>query len=83
MRLPRAWSRCGNPASAAVGAVQSTAGRAGCRPEYLLGPGDVLRVSVYGQQDMTSEVRVSESGFVSFPLIGLVKAAGVPPPGWS
>ena len=43
--------------------------------EYLLGPGDVLRVSVYGQQDMTSEVRVSESGFVSFPLIGLVKAA--------
>lgn len=49
--------------------------------EYLLGPGDVLRVSVYGQQDMTSEVRVSESGFVSFPLIGLVKAAGVPAAG--
>ena len=49
--------------------------------EYLLGPGDVLRISVYGQQDMTSEVRVSESGFITFPLIGLVKASGVPAAG--
>lgn len=49
--------------------------------EYLLGPGDVLRIAVYGQQDMTSEVRVSESGFITFPLIGLVKAAGVPAAG--
>ena len=49
--------------------------------EYLLGPGDVLRISVYGQQDMTSEVRVSESGFITFPLIGLVKATGVPAAG--
>lgn len=49
--------------------------------EYLLGPGDVLRIAVYGQQDMTSEVRVSESGFITFPLIGLVKAVGVPAAG--
>ncbi|RTL00173.1 MAG: polysaccharide export protein EpsE [Neisseriaceae bacterium] len=49
--------------------------------EYLLGPGDVLRISVYGQQDMTSEVRVSESGFITFPLVGLIKATGVPAAG--
>lgn len=54
---------------------------AGAADEYLLGPGDVLRIAVYGQQDMTSEVRVSESGFITFPLIGLVKAVGVPAAG--
>ena len=37
---------------------------------YLLGPGDKIRISVYGEDGMTSEYLVSEAGAISFPLIG-------------
>ena len=38
--------------------------------DYAIGPNDVLMVSVYGYPELTSEVRVSDSGKISFPLIG-------------
>ena len=47
--------------------------------DYRMGTGDVLRITVYGQPDLTTEVRVGESGNISFPLIGDVKMAGVTP----
>jgi polysaccharide biosynthesis/export protein len=37
---------------------------------YLLGPDDVIQVKVYREDDMNRDVRVSDNGFVSFPLIG-------------
>jgi len=42
----------------------------------LLGPGDLLRVSVYGSPDLTVETRVSQAGAISFPLVGQVTVAG-------
>lgn len=47
--------------------------------DYRMGTGDVLRIIVYGQPDLTTEVRVSEVGSITFPLIGEVKMAGVTP----
>jgi polysaccharide export outer membrane protein len=47
----------------------STGAEAG---EILLGPGDVLRILVYGNPDLTLETRVSEAGAITFPLIGEV-----------
>jgi polysaccharide biosynthesis/export protein len=47
--------------------------------EYRMGTGDVLRVTVYGQPDLTTEARVGEAGNITFPLIGEVKMAGVTP----
>lgn len=47
--------------------------------DYRMGTGDVLRITVYGQPDLTTEARVGESGNISFPLIGDVKLAGVTP----
>jgi polysaccharide export outer membrane protein len=44
---------------------------------YLLGPGDVLKISVYNNPDLTLETRVSESGKISFPLIGEVSVGGI------
>ena len=35
-----------------------------------LGPGDMLRISVYGSPDLSLETRVSESGKITYPLIG-------------
>ncbi len=47
--------------------------------EYRMGTGDVVRVTVYGQPDLTTEARVGESGSITFPLIGDVKLAGTTP----
>ncbi len=43
--------------------------------DYRIGAGDVIRVSVFGYQDLTSEVRVSQSGNITYPLIGEVKVS--------
>src|SRR5215470_8160922 len=45
---------------------------------YILGPGDVLRVSVYDNPDLSQEVTIGPDGAFSYPLIGRVQAAGLP-----
>lgn len=47
--------------------------------DYLMGTGDVLHITVYGQPDLTTDARVSETGTITFPLIGDVKLAGRTP----
>lgn len=41
--------------------------------DILLGPGDVLRISVYGSADLSLDTRVSEAGKITYPLIGEVQ----------
>src|SRR5215831_19889014 len=45
--------------------------------EYTIGPRDVLTVNVWGQADLSKDYPVDQEGFVQFPLIGRVKAAGL------
>lgn len=47
--------------------------------DILLGPGDVLKISVFEQPDLSLEVRVSESGSITYPLIGAVQVGGSTP----
>jgi polysaccharide biosynthesis/export protein len=47
--------------------------------DYRMGTGDVVRINVYGNPDLTTEARVGEDGGITFPLIGAVKAAGQTP----
>jgi polysaccharide export outer membrane protein len=61
------------PASAQTPQVQ------GSRNDYTLGPGDVLRIQVFQSTDLTVEARISESGVISYPLLGVVKLAGLSP----
>src|SRR5690606_27390998 len=44
---------------------------------YLLDSGDVLRVSVYGDPNLTNTYRVDDSGSIAMPLVGAVTARGV------
>jgi polysaccharide export outer membrane protein len=44
--------------------------------EYRLGPGDVVRVTVYQNPDLTLEARIGEGGVVSYPLLGSVRLGG-------
>lgn len=48
--------------------------------DYILGPGDVVRVNVYQNQDLSLEARVSESGTISYPLLGQVRIGGMSVP---
>ena len=42
----------------------------------VIGPDDVLRISVYGYEDLQTETRVSAAGRITFPLVGEVDATG-------
>jgi polysaccharide export outer membrane protein len=44
---------------------------------YLLGPGDVLKITVYNNPDLSLETRITESGTISFPLLGEVIVGGM------
>ena len=44
---------------------------------YTLGPGDILRVGVYDNPDLSQEVTIEADGAFSYPLIGRVQAAGL------
>ncbi len=59
--------------------AQGQAGQPGSRNDYTLGPGDVLRIQVFQSADLTVEARISESGVISYPLLGVVKLAGLSP----
>lgn len=44
---------------------------------YKLGIGDKVRVTVFGEADLSGEMEVNSAGAVSLPLIGEVHAAGL------
>jgi polysaccharide export outer membrane protein len=62
------------PNAAAQTAAQEALSSYG--PEYLIGPGDVLDISVWKEEALTKSVVVLPDGKISFPLIGQVQAAG-------
>jgi len=43
---------------------------------YTLGPGDRLRIIVFGQDSLSNSFAVDSSGHISMPLIGAVPATG-------
>jgi len=48
--------------------------------DYVLGAGDVIRITVFQNPDLTTETRVSESGAITFPLVGSVAVGGLTTP---
>ncbi len=49
----------------------------GASAEYRLGTGDVIKVTVFQNPDLTVETRISETGAISFPLINTVRIGGL------
>jgi len=45
--------------------------------DYVIGPQDVVSVTVYDHPDLTGNFTVESDGTLTFPLIGRVKAAGL------
>jgi polysaccharide biosynthesis/export protein len=63
----------GLAAAASLGCAQDKSA------DYLLGPGDTIRIQVFQNPDLTLETRVTESGTITYPLIGNVNLGGIAP----
>src|SRR5271165_1141658 len=61
---------CAGPSLAQTSANQA-------HESLLIGPGDLLRVTVLRESDLTQNVRVRDSGEVTLPLIGNVQVRGL------
>ena len=46
---------------------------------YTLDSGDRMRITVFGQNDLTNSYSVEKSGYIAFPLVGSVLARGRTP----
>ncbi|WP_431014664.1 polysaccharide biosynthesis/export family protein [Bradyrhizobium pachyrhizi] len=65
--------------SMAYAAPAAYADPAPTREGYNLGPGDKLRVVVYGQEGLTNAYAIDAAGAITMPLIGSVPARGRTP----
>jgi polysaccharide biosynthesis/export protein len=64
----------------AVALAIGVAGQAAFGAEaYKLNPGDVLQISVWKEEGLQQQVLVLPDGYISFPLAGHIKAAGLSP----
>jgi polysaccharide export outer membrane protein len=44
---------------------------------YLIVPGDILKITVFKNADLSLDVRVSEAGSIAYPLVGAVAVSGL------
>jgi polysaccharide biosynthesis/export protein len=59
----------------ALMAMAATAATGNAAGDYRLGPGDLLHITVSGYPEMTTDVRVSQTGNITYPFIGEVQVA--------
>jgi polysaccharide export outer membrane protein len=68
---------------AVLASCASPAGRLPALPNdqngaiYLLGAGDSLRITVFGEADLSGTFKISDNGALVMPLVGQVKAQGL------
>ncbi len=46
-------------------------------PVYTLGSGDRVKVSVFGESDLSGEFEISGNGTIAVPLVGKIRAKGL------
>lgn len=50
---------------------------AGQAPDYVIGPNDILRITIWDHSDLSGPYNVEADGTFTFPLIGRIKAGGL------
>jgi len=73
---PGAAQQQGFPQQVAPTVTSPTVTAADAASSYLLGPGDLIEVSVYGFEEYTGPLPVLPDGTITLPLVGKVPAAG-------
>ena len=74
--MSRLWKHLVLLALGLAACAGATAGTRGGE-DYLLGAGDLIKISTFGYPDLAADVRISESGNITFPLIGQIAAEGL------
>ena len=62
-----------------LAAILLAGGSVAAQQPYVLGPEDVIEITVYGQPDLTRTVTILPDGTIALPLIGIIPAAGMSP----
>jgi polysaccharide export outer membrane protein len=76
--LAAVLARCLLAALLALAAWLPATARAADAPrDYMIGAGDLVRITVYQSPDLTLETRVAESGTISYPLLGTLQLGGL------
>ena len=65
------------PKKAAAPAAAATSAPVAVQQDYRLGAGDAIGVQVYQSPDLSVDARVSETGVISYPLVGSVQLGGL------
>lgn len=76
-QVPTDPTKTGEVMSAPPGTLSTLALPASTVTDTRAGPGDVMRVTVFGQPDLSAEVGVNDKGFLMLPLIGAVDVNGL------
>jgi len=45
--------------------------------EYKLGAGDQIQITVYGEADLTTQIKIDKSGVISFPFLSDITVIGL------
>jgi polysaccharide export outer membrane protein len=67
------------PAAAQSGVPQNARTSGAITPEYVVGPGDKLRIEVYKDPQLSQSLQVRPDGKITLPLVGDVEAVGLTP----
>ena len=59
-----------------VGLIGTSEAAESLPPSYQIGPNDVIRIHVYGEDDLTVERKVGGDGKIDYPLLGLLQVTG-------
>lgn len=66
-------------AGASLGVAAEAGPPAAALSHYVLGPGDGIRVVVFGENDLSGEFSIGTTGLLDLPLVGSVPAGGKTP----
>jgi polysaccharide export outer membrane protein len=58
------------------GAWAEQAGDAAAGDAYRLGPGDTVRIQVFGESDLSRDVKLGEDGLINYAFVGQIELAG-------
>src|SRR5262245_61099879 len=78
---PKAKAQAVEPATTTARATPATtaaAPAAAPKPDqHVLGAGDVVRINVFQNPDLSLETRISEQGQITYPLVGTLSLGGL------
>ncbi len=55
-------------------ALQTTAAGA---DDYVLGAGDIIKIKVFGEDELELETQLTDSGTLNYPFLGTIKVTGM------